>query len=101
MKNLLFIAALGVAGMMSANGNFVENKLDIKSNRLIELQDSKLSMPPATWVVYTSCGVAATTTADYTEAEAQAWGDRVEAANCPSLNQMINFDDGTAFNGPM
>ncbi|WPO81069.1 hypothetical protein SD427_09875 [Chryseobacterium sp. JJR-5R] len=39
---------------------------------------------PQVWIAETKCGITATTTQDWTPAEADAWRDRVEAINCPT-----------------
>lgn len=97
MKKLFFIAALGVAGMMSAKGNLVDNhtsKMDISATLVCE-----------TWVAYTSCGVAASTCASgWSDADATAWLGRLEQNYCSfeamvrEVNANLQEDGGIDWN---
>lgn len=59
----------------------MKNLKKLSRNELKTVTGGKV---PQTWFADTSCGIQATTTQDWTPAEADAWRDRVEAINCPT-----------------
>ena len=92
MKKVFLLAAFGVAGMMSAKGNLVDNrtsKMDISATLVCE-----------TWVAYTSCGVAA----GWSDADATAWLGRLEQNYCSfeamvrEVNANLQEDGGIDWN---
>ncbi|MCY1663176.1 MULTISPECIES: hypothetical protein [Chryseobacterium] len=86
MKKVFFVAMLGVTGLVSAKGTPVKN-LNLKAAKTIVStkvvkKTKKTAKFKSTFVTYTSCGVAATTTQDWTNEQGQIWANMVEAIYC-------------------
>ncbi|KMQ67465.1 hypothetical protein ACM39_13590 [Chryseobacterium sp. FH2] len=81
MKNLILATAILVAGMTSAKTITIKssNSNIQKSSKQVKLKSKKVK---STFVTYTSCGVAATTTQDWTQEQGQIWANMVEANYC-------------------
>ncbi|WP_288374681.1 hypothetical protein [Chryseobacterium culicis] len=82
MKKIILLAAFGVAGLLSAKGAPAKSLSlkTVKSSKTVQLKSKK--PPKSTFVTYTSCGVAATTTQDWSAEQGQVWADMVEAIYC-------------------
>lgn len=81
MKNLFLVAAILAAGITSAKTTPVKS-LNIKKQKASKQIKLSAKPPQSTFVVYTSCGVAATTTQNWTAAQGQIWKDMIEANYC-------------------
>lgn len=91
MKKLFLIAAIGAAGMMSANTDVQET---------LELTGINSLSTCTNFVVYTSCGFSASTCQNWSDVRAQEWANLVDEIYCgySSLNEDLNADDGIDWN---
>ncbi|WP_419869886.1 hypothetical protein [Chryseobacterium sp. CT-SW4] len=92
MKKIMLLAAFGVAGLVNAKNTTSlkgeeekalkskEIKANPKSQKVFKASVKLLK--PQVWMAQTDCGWTATTTQDWTPAQANAWLEQLNANYC-------------------